>query len=66
MLKILGAKVQIDWLKVKPGMSFFVPCIDTSPVIDYLQWDAGRFRYKIVCKQVVENQRYGLRCWRVE
>lgn len=66
MLKILGIPIKVKWNQIEPGMSFFVPCLDSEEVAKYLTWDAARFKYRVICKQVLENGKYGLRCWRVE
>ena len=65
-MQILNLTVQIPWNQVEVGMSFFVPCLNSKSVAKQLIWEAGRYRYEIFCKQVVEKGRYGLRCWRVK
>jgi hypothetical protein len=65
-MQILNLKVEIPWASIEPGMSFFVPCLDTENAVKQLTWEAGRYRYRVICKQVIEGDRYGLRCWRVE
>lgn len=65
-MQILNLKVEIPWKQLKPGMSFFVPCLDSKAVADQLSWEASLHSYTVLCKQVVEKGRYGLRCWRVK
>ena len=65
-MQILNLTVKIPWESIEPGMSFFIPCLDTEKVAADVRWEAGRFRYTVLCKQVIEKGRYGLRCWRVE
>lgn len=65
MLQILQLSVRIEWAKFKVGTSFFVPCLNCKEVADYLLKETERLRFKIVCKQVIEKHRYGLRVWRV-
>lgn len=66
MLKILNLQIKIEWDKFEPGTSFFIPCLDRKPVEEFIMNESYRRRYRVVCKQVVEKGRYGLRCWRVE
>ena len=65
-MQILNLTVKIPWESIEPGMSFFLPCLDTENATKQLTWEAGRLGYTVICKQVIENNRYGLRCWRVE
>jgi hypothetical protein len=65
-MQILNLTVKIPWVSIEPGMSFFIPCLDTEKAAADIKWEADRFRYKVVCKQVIEDGKYGLRCWRVE
>lgn len=62
----MNLPVKIIWTKFEVDTSFFVPCLDSKPVINYLNAEATRRKYKVVCKQVVEKNTYGLRCWRIE
>lgn len=64
-MKILNLKVEIPWKQLEPGMSFFLPCLDSKTTADQLTWEAKLYKYTVLCKQVVEKGRYGLRCWRV-
>ena len=65
-MQILNLTVTIPWQKIEVGMSFFVPCLDSKRVAADIEWEAARFRYKVLCKQVIEKGKYGLRCWRIE
>jgi hypothetical protein len=65
-MHLMGLKIKVPWTKLKPGMSFFIPCLDAEDLGQQLKWDAGRYRQKVIYKQVVENGRYGLRCWVTE
>jgi hypothetical protein len=66
LLKILNQTILIPWTKLDPGMSVFVPCLDRKQHIDTLLQEANRVGYKVVCKQVIEKGKYGLRLWRIE
>lgn len=65
-MHLMGLKINVPWTKLSPGMSFFIPCLDAEDLGQQLSWDAGRYRRKVIYKQVVEKGRYGLRCWLVE
>ncbi len=65
MLTVMKMTVSINWCAFKEGTSFFVPCIDRSPVVKYIRKEARIRKFKIVVKQVVENGVYGVRVWRV-
>lgn len=66
MLKILNLIVLIPWTKLEPGQSVFVPCLDRKAHCKELIREANRQGYRVICKEVVEKGRYGLRLWRVE
>jgi hypothetical protein len=65
MLTILNLPLLIQWEKFKPGTSFFVPCIDRKLTQRFVEAEAARLEIKVLCKQVVEKGKYGLRVWRV-
>lgn len=65
MLTILGQPLLIRWEKFKPGTSFFVPCIDRRLTQRFVTAEAKRMGFEVICKQVVEKGKYGLRVWRV-
>ena len=66
MLKILNQPLMIQWEKFKPGTSFFVPCLDRKLTERFINVEARRLGLNVICKQVVEKGKYGLRVWRVE
>lgn len=66
MIKVLDVTMTVPWSTFEIGMSFFIPCINTEEIEEKVRWDAARFRYQLVCKQVIERGMYGLRCWRVK
>ena len=66
MLQILGLPIRIRWDKFVPGTSFFVPCLDTKPVIAFVAKEAWRQGYEIIYKRTVAGGKYGLRVWRVK
>jgi hypothetical protein len=66
MLTILNLPLLIQWEKFKPGTSFFVPCIDRRLTQRFVETEATRLGIKVLCKQVVEKGKYGLRVWRLD
>jgi hypothetical protein len=65
-MRILNIPLLIEWDKFKPSTSFFVPCIDRRLTQRFVEEEAKRLKLNIVCKQVIEKGKYGLRVWRVE
>ena len=66
MLTILNLPLLSQWEKFKPGTSFFVPCIDRRLTQRFVETEATRLGIKVLCKQVVEKGKYGLRVWRLD
>ena len=66
MLTILNLTILIPWTEIEPSRSVFVPCLDRAYHERVLLWEAEKQGYKVVCKHVVENGKYGLRLWRIE
>lgn len=66
MLTILNLPLLIQWEKFKSGTSFFVPCIDRRLTQRFVEAEAARLEIKVLCKQVVEKGKYGLRVWRLD
>jgi hypothetical protein len=65
-MKIMGLPLLVEWDKFKPGTSFFVPCVDRRLTQRFVEEEARRLRINVICKQVIERGRYGLRVWRVD
>lgn len=61
---IFNQPLLIQWPKLKPGASIFVPCIDRTAVQRFIRRECRRFGVDVVTKQVVENGVYGVRAWR--
>ena len=65
MTKIHNLPVVVLWSEFHPGASFFIPCINRKQMQKFVQSEAARLRFTVMCKQVVENGMYGLRVWRI-
>jgi hypothetical protein len=48
------------------GTSFFIPALDTEPLITQVVSAGKKRRIKLVYKEVVENGKIGIRFWRKE
>lgn len=64
-MQIMGVPLLIEWEKFSPGASIFIPCLNRREVKRMVEQEAERLRLRIICKFVVDKQRYGLRVWRV-
>jgi hypothetical protein len=65
-MRILNIPLLIEWDKFKVGTSFFVPCIDRKLTQRFVEEEAQRLKLNVVCKQVIEKGKYGLRVWRID
>lgn len=63
-MKILDVPVYVEWDKFVPGASFFVPCVNVHPVRRDILKEVARLKLEVTIKQVVENDKVGLRVWR--
>lgn len=61
-----GIPVVIEWHAMKLGASFFIPALDTDPLIEQVLSEAKKRKFKLVCKEVVENGLIGIRFWRIK
>lgn len=64
-MRIQNLAILIQWNKFAPGTSFFIPCIDRAAMERFILREAQRLEVDVVCKQVIENGKYGLRVWRM-
>lgn len=55
----------INWGKLLPGYSFFVPCIDAVKARATLDKVSKRLGLTLVTKVVIQDGVKGLRVWRV-
>jgi len=63
-MKIESVSYQINWSKFRPGMSFFVPCIDAKAARAEVARVTKRLKIRVVTKVVIEEGVMGLRVWR--
>jgi len=48
------------------GASFFIPALDTEPLIEEILVEAKKHRIRLVYKEVIEDEKIGLRFWRIK
>lgn len=65
-MKIAGLPLLIEWEKFQPGTSFFIPCMDRKLTQRFVEAEAERLKINVLCKQVIERGKFGLRVWRVD
>lgn len=61
-----GVGYAINWAALKPGMSFFIPCLETDGLRGRVQTVARKLQIKVQMKIVIEEGIRGLRVWRVK
>lgn len=66
MISNEGIPVVIEWHAMRLGTSFFIPALDTEPLTEQILSEAKKRRIKLVCKEVIENGKIGLRFWRIK
>jgi hypothetical protein len=59
-----GVPVIIEWRSMVLGASFFIPALDTDPLIEEILVEAKKHRIRLVYKEVIENEKIGIRFWR--
>lgn len=64
-MRIDGVSYTVNWRKLLPGYSFFVPCINTAEARTTLERVAKRLSLTLVTKLVIQDGVKGLRVWRV-
>jgi len=60
-----GVTAVVDWDKFTVGSSFFVPCIDTINCREQVIEVARRKGFRIEWRHRIENNKWGIRFWRV-
>ena len=61
-----GLGYAVNWAALKPGMSFFIPCLETEGLRGRVQTVARSQQMKVQMKIVIEEGVRGLRVWRVK
>jgi|GEM_PF-2867630 len=66
MVRNEGIPVIIEWRLMGLGASFFIPALDTEPLIEEILVEAKQHRISLVYKEVIENEKIGIRFWRIK
>jgi hypothetical protein len=59
-----GVPVIIEWHAMVLGSSFFIPALDTEPLILEILAEAKKHRITLIYKEVIEDGKIGIRFWR--
>ena len=59
-----GVRIVVSWKDIHPGMSVFIPCINSVLAKRQIAEIAERHQMKLKCFVRVENNNLGLRVWR--
>jgi hypothetical protein len=64
-MRIDGVSYELDWRDFKPGMSFFVPCLDPERARASVTQTTSRLGVKVLTKVLIVEGVRGLRVWRM-
>jgi hypothetical protein len=59
-----GIPVIIEWHAMVLGASFFIPALDTEPLIKNILILAKQYGIRLKYKEKIENELIGIRFWR--
>ena len=60
-----GIPVTIEWHAMVLGASFFIPALDTEPLINAILYNAKQLNIRLKYKEKIENGLLGIRFWRI-
>lgn len=63
-MEIETVRYRINWVKFKPGYSFFVPCVNPANARKELEAFTKPRNIKVITKVVITDGVQGLRVWR--
>jgi hypothetical protein len=61
-----GIPVHIEWHRLTPGASFFIPAIQTTQLARAVRNEARRRNFELRHRVLIENGFYGVRFWRLK
>lgn len=64
-VEINGTPVFINWVLLRPGQSFFLPCFQPAHLIRQLETRADHLDIRIATKRVMQGRVFGVRTWRL-
>jgi len=59
-----GIPVIIEWHAMVLGASFFIPALDTGPLVKNILYNARQLGIRLKYKEKIENGLLGVRFWR--
>lgn len=59
-----GVDIKVDWERMVPGSSAFVPCLDSAELTRQLNETAFHFEWKFIYAYRIESGQWGVRFWR--
>ena len=66
VVSLKGVDYFIDWEKLRPGASFFLPTVATAAQVKEVMQPVERYlQIKLAVHTRVEYGRYGARVWRI-
>ena len=60
-----GVRIVVDWDATDVGMSVFVPCVTTAEATKQLKKVAKARGWKVKVQVRIEDERFGVRMWRI-
>ena len=60
-----GVRIVVNWKRLVPGASVFIPAINTYAAVQDLLKATGLAKEDLVIRVRIENGLYGVRVWRV-
>ena len=60
-----GVRIIVDWERFTPGASIFIPAINTNKAIRHILKAAKLQKSQIKYRVTIENEKYGVRVWRL-
>jgi len=60
-----GIRIEVTWGEMQVGMSVFLPCINTEEAKKQVDKIAEAKGWKLQTQARIEDERFGLRIWRV-
>lgn len=60
-----GVRIVVNWDNMVVNASIFVPCVDTDKAIKQVKNIALIKGWEIVTRVTIENNKFGLRVWRM-
>ena len=70
MLKILdldpdGVRIVVNWANMQVNASIFIPCVNITKAKEQAKGVAKLKEWKIITRVVIEDNKLGLRVWRM-